>query len=166
MVLRILSLAGGIAGAAVLSQFPEFSQQYLQRLAGQVDALALVTSDFDASAEKAGLSREEALTTMSGTEFLGYRQDDMRRAFARFARLSSDLTLLREAGPVERIGMPQRFADTETFAAAWADFQPAMPVTSAGAITAGVGFAGGWAAVAGLLSVLTSPFRRRSARHS
>ena len=29
-MLKILSLAGGLAGAAGLSQFPEFSQQYLQ----------------------------------------------------------------------------------------------------------------------------------------
>ncbi|MCB2136614.1 MAG: DUF2937 family protein [Rhodobacteraceae bacterium] len=165
MVLRMLGLAGGVAGAAVLSQFPEFSQQYLQRLAGQVDALTLVTGDFDASAEKANLSREDALAAMSGTEFLGYRQDDMRRAFGRLERLSSDLTILREAGPVERIGMPQRFGDAETFAATWSDFAPAMPVTSSGAITAGVGFVGGWAGVAVVLSFLTAPFRRRRARH-
>ncbi|MFZ1727852.1 MAG: DUF2937 family protein [Albidovulum sp.] len=161
MVVRILSLAGGIAGAAALSQFPEFSQQYLQRLAGQVDALAIVTTDFDASAQKADMTREAALAAMSGTEFLGYRQEDMRRAFVRFASLSSDLTMLREAGPVERIGMPQRFADRETLAATWADFQPAMPVTTAGITTAGVGFLGGWAGLAGVFSVLLSPFRRR-----
>jgi hypothetical protein len=161
MVLKILSLAGGITGAAFLSQFPEFSQQYLQRLAGQVDALALVTADFDASAQKADLTREAALEAMSGTEFLGYRQEDMRRAFTRLASLSSDLVLLREAGPIERIGMPQRLADRETLAATWADFQPAMPVTYAGLTTAGVGFLGGWMAISGGLSLIFAPFRRR-----
>lgn len=39
MIGRVLALAGGLSGAVGLSQFPEFSQQYLQRLAGQVDAL-------------------------------------------------------------------------------------------------------------------------------
>ncbi|SPH17008.1 hypothetical protein DEA8626_00522 [Defluviimonas aquaemixtae] len=160
-MLKMLSLAGGMAGAVGLSQFPEFSQQYLQRLAGKVDALAQVTADFDASADKAGLSREEALASMAGTEFLGYRQEDMRRAFARFTQLSSDLTLLRETGPVERVLLPHRFADTELLEATWGDFKPAMPVTAAGVTTAGAGFVGGWLAIGAMLSLLFAPFRRR-----
>ena len=113
MVVRLLALAGGVAGGVALSQFPEFSQQYLQRLAGQVDALSAVTADFDASAAKSGLTREAALAAMTGTEFLGYRQADMRATFTRHDRLQSDLTLLREAGPVERLFLPQRFDDPE-----------------------------------------------------
>ena len=50
MILRALTLAGGLTGAAVSSQFPEFSQQYTQRLGGAVDALAVVVADFDAMA--------------------------------------------------------------------------------------------------------------------
>ena len=53
------------------------------------------------------------------------------------------------------------FADPETFAATWADFRPAMPVTVDGAITAGIGFVGGWGAVKLLLALLLWPFRRR-----
>jgi hypothetical protein len=161
-VLKVLSLAGGLAGAAGLSQFPEFSQQYLQRLAGQVDALSEVTDEFDTSATKAGLSREDALASMSGTEFLGYRQEDMRRAFTRLDRLSSDLALLRETGPFERILLPHRFTDTALLQATWTDFEPAMPVTTAGLSTAGAGFVGGWAAIGGLLSFIFAPFRRRA----
>ncbi len=161
MVLRMLALAGGVAGAAGLSQFPEFSQQYLQRLAGQVDALSEVTAEFDASAAKAGLSREEALASMSGTAFLGYRQDDMRRAFARQESLTSDLTLLRATGPFERVLLPHRFADRELLEATWTDFQPAMPVTTAGLATAGAGFLGGWLGIGAVLSLVLAPFRRR-----
>lgn len=164
MVMRMLSLAGALTGAVGLSQFPEFSQQYLQRLAGQVDALALVTSDFDASATKAGLTRDEALASMQGTEFLGFRRADMELAFARFARLSSDLTLLRETGPIERILLPHRFADQALLQSTWSDFQPAMPATAAGVTAAGAGFFGGWAAVLGFLSLLFAPFRRRTER--
>lgn len=160
-MIRALSLAGGLAGAIGLSQFPEFSQQYLQRLAGQVDALAGVTAEFDASADRAGLSREEAFASMSGTAFLGYRQKDMRRAFARLDRLSSDLALLRETGPVERLLLPHRLADRELLEATWGDFRPAMPVTAAGFTTAGAGFVGGWLAIGALLSLLFAPFGRR-----
>ena len=163
MAKKIIAIAGALAGGVALSQFPEFSQQYLQRLAGQVDALTAVTADFDASAEKAGLTREDALTSMQGTEFLGYRQTDMRNAFARHERLVSDLTMLREAGPVERLMLPQRFDDPALLRATWADYKPAVPATAAGLITGAVGFGAGWAAVAGLLSLLTRPFRRRTA---
>ncbi len=34
MLLRAITLAGGIVGAAGMSQFPEYSQQYVQRLGG------------------------------------------------------------------------------------------------------------------------------------
>ncbi|NRB05388.1 MAG: DUF2937 family protein, partial [Rhodobacteraceae bacterium] len=47
MLGRAIALAGGLAGGLSLSQFPEFSQQYLQRLGGAVDALAVVVTDFD-----------------------------------------------------------------------------------------------------------------------
>ena len=61
MIVRALVLAGGVLGAASVSQFPEFSQQYTQRLGGAVDALGQVVADFDASAAAAGLDREAAL---------------------------------------------------------------------------------------------------------
>lgn len=162
-MLRLAALAGGLAGGAALSQFPEFSQQYLQRLAGQVDALAAVTASFDASAAKAGVTREAELTSMQGNDFLGFHQADMRETFGRFDRLSSDLAMLREAGPVERLFLPQRFDDAELLKATWGDFKPAVPATTAGLMTGAVGFVAGWAVVGGILSLLARPFRRRVA---
>ena len=165
-MLRLMGLAGGMAGALALSQFPEFSQQYLQRLAGKVDALTQVAAEFDASAQQAGLSRDEALQSLSGSTFAGLHQADMRGTFTELARLQSDLTMLREAGPVERTFMPQRFMDPETFSATWGDFRPAVPATTEGIATGAIGYVGGWAAVMVLLSVLTSPFRARNRRGS
>ncbi len=160
-LMRILALAGGIAGAAILSQYPAFSQQYMQRLAGQVDALTVVVTDFDASALASGLGREEALTQMTGTEFLEARAKDMRATFLRHARLTDNLDALRAASPMKRIAMPQRMADPATLRAAWADFEPAMPLSTPGAVTAGAGFVTGWIGVAALLSLMAAPFRRR-----
>ena len=160
-MLRILALAGGVAGAASLSQFPEFSQQYLQRLAGQVDALTLVVAEFDATAAANGLTREAALQEVKGSAFLDDRRDDLSRAFARQTRLADNLQALRVASPLERLTMPHRLADPETLQATWADFRPAVPVTVDGAVSAVVGYLGGWLAAAGLLSLLAAPFRRR-----
>jgi hypothetical protein len=89
MIIRAAALAGGLAGAAGLSQYPAFTQQYTQHLAGRIEALSVVTADFDASAARAGLTRDEALAQMTGTDFLEDRRADMTRAFARLDRLTA-----------------------------------------------------------------------------
>lgn len=157
----IVVLAAALAGGAGLSQFPEFSQQYLQRLAGQVDALSVVVANFDATARRNGLTREAALAQLTGSAFLTDRQADLRNDFARHDRLSGDLALLRAASPLERLAMPHRLGDHATFAATWADYRPAVPVTTDGLVSAGVGAGIGWGAGAGLLALLAWPFRRR-----
>lgn len=159
-MIRILALAGGILGAAGLSQYPEFSQQYLQRLAGQVDALTVVVDDFEASAMEAGLTRTAALAELTGTPFLDGRQADMRRTFRRHAVLSDNLATLRAASPLERIIMPQRMMDPATVTAAWRDFRPALPLTVAGIVAGVAGFVLGWAALRLLLALLLMPLRR------
>jgi len=158
---RIVAMIGGVSGAAGLSQFPEFSQQYLQRLAGKVDALSAVVADFDASANRNGLTREAALSELAGTDFLTDRQADMRRNFADHDRLATDLDRLRKATPLERLTMPQRLGDRETLTSAWADFRPAIPATLDGAVSAAVGYVAGWGLLAGLWALLHWPFRRR-----
>jgi hypothetical protein len=161
-MLRMLALIGGVAAGTGLSQFPEFSQQYLQRLGGQRDALNAVVADFDDSASGAGLSREAALAELSGSHFLNARQGDMRAVIARAARVDADYALLRAAGPLERMALPHRFRDAETLEATWADYQPAVPVTSAGLIAAGLGFFLGWTGLSLLFGALARPFRRRA----
>ncbi|MDB4188006.1 DUF2937 family protein [bacterium] len=128
MILRGMVLAGGLAGAAATSQFPEFSQQYLQRLGGAVDALGEVVADFDASATASDLTREDALAQMQGTPFLERRSADMTRSIARFERLSSDLETLQGQGPFMRAYNGTRFTDAEIARAAWQAYQPAVPV--------------------------------------
>ena len=162
-MIRALCLIGGLSGAAGLSQAPEFTQQYLQRLAGQVDALTMVAKEFDAAALAAGKGREEALEEIAGSAFLAAHQADMRAMFARHARLSADLAILRGATPLERLTMPHRLADTQTLRAVWADYTPAMPISSAGAAAAGAGFLAGWAVFAAFLSALALPLRRKPA---
>jgi len=160
MVLRAMALAGGVAGAAALSQFPEYSQQYTQRLAGAVDELSRVVADFDASARTLGLSREDALAQMVGTPFVERRRSDMTRTLARHTRLRDDLLALREASVLERVRMAPRLTDPEIAARAWDDFTPGVPVTAVGLGLAAAGFVAGWGLIALLLSVLMRPFRR------
>jgi len=162
MILRGIALVGGLAGAIGLSQFPEYSQQYSQRLGGAVDELSRVVSDFDASAQAVGLTREAALEQMAGTAFLDRRRADMARTFDRHARLSADLAALRGAGPFMRAYYAARLTDAEIAARAWGDYRPALPLTFAGVVFAGLGFLAGAMMLSGLWRMLCWPFRGRS----
>ncbi len=166
MILRTLTLAGGLASAAATSQFPEFSQQYMQRLGGAVDALGKVVADFDASAAASNLSRGEALAQMQGTPFLERRGADMARSIGRYERLSDDLAILEGQGPFMRAYNATRFTDTEIAQAAWEAYQPAVPVSFAGLTFAGVGFVLGGLAIGLVMGLLRMPFRRRRDTHA
>ncbi|KEJ89933.1 DUF2937 family protein [Sulfitobacter donghicola] len=163
MIIRSLALAGGIAGATATSQFPEFSQQYMQRLGGAVDALGEVVADFDASAAASDLTRDEALAQMQGTAFLERRGADMARSIARYERLSEDLHILEGHGPFMRAYNAARFTDSEIAQAAWQVYKPAVPVSFVGFTFASVGFVLGGLGIGALLGLLRAPFRRRRA---
>ena len=154
--MALLRLVPALALGAALSQFPAFSDQYVQRLGGQADALQKVAAEFDASADRAGLTRQAALEELAGTQFLDSHGQDMGRVFTRLARIESDLGLLRSASALERIVLPHRMRDAETLAATWGDFRPALPLTAAGFWATGLGFLLGWM-IGGLLARL---FRR------
>lgn len=165
MIFRVLAFSSAVLGGAGASQFPEYSQQYLQRLSGAVEELDRVSADFDASAEAAGLNRDQALAQMEGTAFLESRRADMDRTFARHARLSEDLAALEESGPFARALHAWRMTDSDVAQAAWGDFEPAVPVTGEGAVFAGGGAVLGWFSLAGLWALLawlgSKLFRRR-----
>lgn len=165
-MIRVLCFIGGLTGAAGLSQFPEFSQQYLQRLAGQVDELTRQVVEFDQTALADGMGREEMLQAMAETPLVAGQEQMWRRSFARHARLSENLMILREASPIARLTMPQRMADPATLQAVWVDFTPAVPLSAAGAAATGAGFLTGWAGFAALFAVLTMPLRRNATKRS
>lgn len=163
MIIRALTLVGGLIAGAGASQFPEFSQQYAQRLGGAVDALSEVVADFDASAVSEGLTRRQALEQMQGTNFIERRRLDMERTFDRHAVLSEDLKLLKDAGPFTRAYNATRFRDGDVANAAWEAYEPAVPLNLTGAIFAGIGFLVGWVSFGAVLAVVRWPFRRRAA---
>ncbi len=165
MFFRALTFAGGLAGAAGLSQFPEFSQQYTQRLAGAVDELSRFVAEFDTDAVEQGFTREEALVDLAqGGQMGAARAQTMDRTLARYNRLSADLIVLREAGPFTRAYRARSLTDTEIVQAAWDDFKPAMPLTFEGAAFAGFGFLAGLGLLGGLIALIRLPFRRKPAQ--
>ena len=126
---KLVKIFGGVGIGISLSQFPEYSQQYVQRLGGAVDELTTVVADFDSSAEKTNQTRKEALESMQGTEFLESRQTDMSRTILRQENLSESYALLRNAGAFERLAYVNRFGDGQITSRTWEDFQPAVPLS-------------------------------------
>jgi hypothetical protein len=160
---RMLSVLGGLALGLVLSQFPEYAQQYTQRLGGAVDELRIITAEFDAAAGAAGLTREAAIQryTAANDTFIEGRGQSMQRTFTRYAELSAMLEKIRGADAAERVTLLPQFMDTEIGARALENFQPAVPVTAEGIAYGGGGFLIGYLVTSGLIRFLLLPFRRR-----
>ncbi|MEM9581082.1 MAG: DUF2937 family protein [Pseudomonadota bacterium] len=157
--MRTLTLVAGLTGAAGVSQFPEYSQQYMQRLGGAVDELERVVQRFDADAAQLGFSREAALVDLAqGGEFGAARATSMVQTIDRHAQLKVDLRALQGLGPFSRAKYAARFTDTELAGRVWENYKPAMPVTFEGAVFAGVGFLGGLALFSALIWLLSLPF--------
>jgi hypothetical protein len=165
MLLRAVTLAGGLAGAAGFSQFPEFSQQYVQRLGGAVDELHRVVAGFDADAAALELTRAQALGALAQGGAMGEKRvEAMRGIMARHARLAGDLAALERAGPFTRAYYAAHLSDREIAARAWAAYKPAVPMTFEGAVFGGVGFLGGALLLGGVIGVLRRGARRISRR--
>jgi len=144
MLLRALTLVAGLSGAAGLSQFSEFSQQYIQRLAGKVEELDRFVAAFDADAAAVGVSREQALIDLAQGGAIGAaRAQTMVDTMSRQAQLSAALEDLRGAGPITRAYHAHAFADGELVRGTLADFKPALPLTFDGVVFAIVGFLAG-----------------------
>lgn len=160
---RFVANIGGLALGLILSQFPEYAQQYTQRLGGAVNELRILTEEFDREAAEASLTRQQAITRYqaAGDAFLAGRGLSMERTFDRYSMLSATLADLRGAGPTERFALMPRLLDTEIGSQTLADFKPAVPVTVEGVLYAGAGFLLGYGILSGLIRFFALPFRRR-----
>src|ERR1700761_1477 len=160
---RTLAAIGGLGLAVLFSQFPEYAQQYEQRLGGAVNELRIIVADFDNDAQKFGLSREAALQhyAVSTDSFLVARGVSMSRTLARYNELNADLRGLQNAGPLQRLAHLDDYFDNEIGAQALAAYKPAVPVTAEGFLRAIGGCLLGYLIMSALLGFVTLPFRWR-----
>lgn len=163
---RTLSTLGGLALGIALSQFPEYAQQYVQRLGGAVDELRIIVEDFDRDAASAGLTRDEALGRYAGSAdaFIIDRGTSMAATLARYDQLSAMLVRVERAEGWERFALLPDYLDTEIGARALEAFKPAVPVTPEGFAYAGGGFLAGYMLLSTLVRFLMLPFRPRRRR--
>ncbi|SFZ86526.1 Protein of unknown function [Devosia enhydra] len=163
---RTLSLLGGALIGLALGQFPEYAQQYTQRLGGAVDELRIITADFDRAASEAGLSRQQALArfTATGDDFVGGRGRSMEATFRRYETLSATLARIETADPWTRVTLLPAFLDTDIGQRTLSAYKPALPVTAEGLAWAGAGLGLGYLVFSGLIRFCMLPFSRRHRR--
>lgn len=155
MVMRAMALAAGVAGGVGMSQFPEFSQQYAQRLGGAVDELERQVQRYEMDAQKVGMSLPELIDQLGNEGELSKTQaGNMSNDIVRRDRLEAALQALQDAGPFSRLRLSGHMLDRDIAARAYENFKPAVPATFEGAAFAGGGFFAGWAGFAGLLAFL------------
>lgn len=160
MLIPRLTFLFGLLAAVLASQLPEFAQQYRQRLGGAIDELSREVVQFGAEA------KAERLTPDSAIERLRHNADvlaqkraiDMNETMARLTRLERQRDSFVDAGPLTRIAVLARDFDPAIASRAYQSFEPAVPTTPEGFVSAVVGFFLG----GGLLRLLGLPFRRRT----
>jgi hypothetical protein len=164
-IVRIIAFGLGLAGGVVASQAPEFSQQYRQRLGGTIDELRRVIGRFDADAGASGETRDSAIARLRGNaDALASRQGtSMQGNLDRMTRLEGQRQAMMQAGPFARIGLMASGADREVMQAAYVDFEPAVPVTQEGLVSAAAGFVAVWGGILLLAGLLRR--RRRPRGH-
>ena len=166
MLLRTLAFAIGVSFAALAAQFPEFSQQYTQRLAGKVDELQRFVREFDLDASAVGVSREQALIDLARGGAIGaQRAQTIVSTIDREKRLNSVLNDLRNAGPIKQIMIVNNSVDKEIARGTLQDFHPALPVSFEGVAFALVGFIAGISSV-GLIGAAFQQINKRRKRYA
>ncbi|MCF6443900.1 DUF2937 family protein [Nereida sp. MMG025] len=160
-LLRSLAVGLGLCGGALTAQFPEYAQQYVQRLGGAVDELNRVVEDFDTSAREFGLTRAAALEAMAGSDFVGQRSKDMSATIARADRLQADLAALQGASTTQKLLHFPRLTDPDIAKAAWHSFEPAVQLTPQGILFAFAGYVIGWGSSTAVGRIIARLFRRK-----
>lgn len=157
MIGRFIVGLAAFFGALVSSQFPEFSAQYRQRLGGALEELRVIVSEFDASATRSGLSRDDALARFgeTGEPFLQEQGSSTGTTIRRFEHLASQRERLETASPVMRPVVVLSGPDRRVLEGAWQDYEPAVPVTPSGFVWAALGFF----LAGGLVSLIRQVFR-------
>ena len=161
MFFRPIKFLAGILCAIVLSQFPEFSQQYQQRLGGKLDELGKVVDNFTEDANLSGQTVQDALSRMkeSGDELIATRGERIGEYFDDFSNLLEQSEILATGGMFQKIYVIVLSLDTDLVIATYQEFSPAIPVSLDGFLLAGVGFVLGYFSLGLLLFVLKLGFR-------
>ncbi len=139
-------LLAGLVLAAGLSQFPEFSQQYTQRVGGAYFELKTVADGFRADAAASDKSVDQAIAEYraAGTKFFDDRANSVQAVMTREAFLRHHYAVLVHGNGYAQLVEFLRARDIDMTKATLEIFKPAMPLTFEGLAHAALGFLAGF----------------------
>ncbi|WP_106751522.1 DUF2937 family protein [Pannonibacter carbonis] len=157
MLARSFVIAVGILAGVTSSQLPEFAQQYRQRLGGAIDALQQVMAVTAEDAARNGLDVDGALARLKGSSdplvaAQGRSLEDMRE---KLANMRAQRDAFAQSDEFGRLLLFLTSADPDVARGTYEDFEPAVPATAEGVVTA---LLGGLAGV-GLLRLIAAFLR-------
>jgi len=157
---RLLDRILCVVGAVLFSQFPEFMQQYLQRLEGHLDEARLVVDRFRDAAAQSGMSLDQLVAgaAQNPDPSMGKLGGVVRGAVARVDQLGAADTALRSASIWAKPFVFVAHMDRGIARATLTIYRPAVPTTFEGFIYAGFG-------ILLVLAVYHLAIRRPIARH-
>jgi hypothetical protein len=162
MLIRRLALFFAMISGIVCAQFPEYAQQYRQRLGGALDELDAIIARFDADAAQNGLTEPQGVTQLrqNPDPFVRTRGDQMKDVIARRNKLQEQAQIFAEDGNFKRVWELVTQADPQIAWRAYQSFEPGVPVTMEGFVSALIGFVIG----GGLIRLLGWPIERHHRR--
>jgi len=157
LLLRRLALFFAMVAGVVSAQLPEYAQQYRQRLGGALDELNAYVERFDSEARQNGLTEAEAITRLKANQDLLVQNQGQhaKDIVARRDQLARQMQAFSENGQIQRI-FDLTKADPTIAWRAYQAFEPGIPMTSEGIISALIGFVLGGL----LIRLLGWPFER------
>lgn len=154
---RIANGAAAIGGAGALSQFPEFYQQYLQRLGGRLDQALVQEARIYEAAQSQGLTVAEYVARFQQSSDPVFQAEGavLQATLQDASALREALLALSNAGVLERPVLLARYFNSDLANATFEAFNPALPVSTEGLTYAAFGM---------LLGLLSLAFAERGGR--
>ena len=151
MIVRVLNGLASVLGAGAFAQFPEFYQQYLQRLGGRLDQAKLDMDRLLSDAQTLGRTLEAYLEELLNSGTLAARQAAKRELerVENAGDLEAAYNALSQAGPLERPVVFAQHFDPLLAQETVNIFSPALPVTPEGFVYAGLGMLAALSLMAG-----------------
>ncbi len=161
MFKSIFPLIFGVIVAGSLSQFPEFAQQYTQRIGGAYAEIHAVADDLRADAARNGKTVAQAIAEYdaAGSSFFKDRGESIAQVIARESYLAAHYAALSNGSGIDQLIAFGRAPDIAIAQATLRIYRPAIPVTPTGGLHAALGFLAGY-----FLLRFPLMFRRRKRR--
>ena len=148
-----LYMLTGILLGALLSQFPEFQQQYFQRLGGTMDELNRQVEALDSRAASTDMTRFNYIRhlTSSADKAAQMEGEHLTDLLRRQFDVEQALLNLENAAPEMAFILVLYHLDLDTAKATASVYKPAIPLTVGGGIYFGIGFLVGYILMAFLM---------------